>query len=364
MKPRKTVLLVEDDEQMRKTTSTVLNLHRYDVIEAEDGKAALKMMGRINPDLILCDVDMPGANGMDVLDAFRADPDKSSTPFVFVSGQNQREQVRNGMNRGADDYLTKPFTIKELLSSIESGLQKFGRRRERWQKVEETLREREFQILSHEVRTPLTGIVGGVDLMIWKNSREAKQEDDVVPQIVKDSTDRLHETLSRYLMFLELKSGKNPALLQDKAMTVVDDLLKETAEALAKKCKREGDLKIGALVTYRTTKGELIRKIISELVTNAFNFSDPGTEVKVTLLKRGSWDAINITDMGDGMTPEEIVKIAPFVQFPRKGREQHGLGVGLALARALALYAGGNLTITPNQPKGLSVDLILGNASA
>jgi len=363
--PKKTLLFVEDNEQLRKTTSTLLNLHRYNVIEAEDGTAALKMMKQINPDLVICDVQMPGVNGMDVLDAFRADPEKSCTPFIFLSGLAERDQVRNGLNRGADDYLTKPFTTKELLASIEGNLQKIGRRREKWQEVVETLRNREVATLSHEVRTPLTGIVAGVDLMMWNNTQEPNNGDESVPSIVKDSTTRLHDTLSRYLLYLEMKSGTKPVLLEvkDKLATELPDFLKDIAESLAKKHNRATDLEIDSTINYRTKQTELIRRIVVELLSNAFSFSDPGTKVRVRLLKRGSWDVINITDMGDGMTPEEIIKIGPFVQFARKAREQQGLGIGLVIARDLALASGGSLTITPNQPRGLSVDFIFGNPS-
>jgi len=155
MKPRKTVLLVEDNEQMRKTTSTLLNLYRYNVIEAVDGSDALNRMKQINPDMVLCDIRMPGANGMEVLDAIRADPEKCSTPFVFLSGLSEKGEVRAGMNRGADDYLTKPFTTKELLTTIGSNLRKNELKHHDWEKEQDQWsREREGENPSHEV-TPM-----------------------------------------------------------------------------------------------------------------------------------------------------------------------------------------------------------------
>ena len=153
--PRKTVLLVEDNEQMRRTTSTLLNLHRYNVIEAVDGTDALNQMKEIHPDMVLCDIRMPGANGMDVLDAFRADPDKCATPFVFLSGLSERGQIREGMNRGADDYLTKPFTTKELLTTVGSNLRKGELKHHDWEKEQDQwIREREEENPSAE-RTPM-----------------------------------------------------------------------------------------------------------------------------------------------------------------------------------------------------------------
>ena len=120
----KTVLLIEDDLAMRENTAEILELANYKVISASNGLSGIAKAEKHLPDIILCDILMPKTNGYKVLKILSENQKTNCIPFVFISVKAQTEDIRKGMNLGADDYITKPFTEEELLSVIERRLAK------------------------------------------------------------------------------------------------------------------------------------------------------------------------------------------------------------------------------------------------
>ena len=122
----KRILIIEDDRQVRGNLAFVLKREGFDVSEAGDGIAGLAAARSDPPDLILCDIAMPGRDGLDVLRALRADPAVTAIPFIFITARATQADLRAGMNLGADDYLPKPFTIEDLLAAIAARLARAG----------------------------------------------------------------------------------------------------------------------------------------------------------------------------------------------------------------------------------------------
>jgi DNA-binding NarL/FixJ family response regulator len=120
----KTVLIIEDHADMRRNLATILEMENFAVVTADDGRAGLQEVRRRRPDIILCDVMMPGLDGYGVLTELRRDPATAAIPFVFLTAKGERREVRAGMNLGADDYLTKPVTASDLLTAIDARLQR------------------------------------------------------------------------------------------------------------------------------------------------------------------------------------------------------------------------------------------------
>ncbi len=114
------ILIIEDDERLRNNIADLLGLEGYAVSAAADGQAGLAQARATPPDLILCDIRMPGIDGYDVLRRLRREEPLVSTPFIFVTARTDREAFRQAMELGADDYLTKPFEGDELLRAIEA----------------------------------------------------------------------------------------------------------------------------------------------------------------------------------------------------------------------------------------------------
>jgi DNA-binding NarL/FixJ family response regulator len=118
----KTVLVIEDEPEMRRNIARLLKLEGYNALAAENGRAGLDAMRQTKPDLVLCDVMMPVMDGHEVLRALRQDPELRSIPFVFLTARGEKSDLRGGMNLGADDYLTKPVENEELLAAVAARL--------------------------------------------------------------------------------------------------------------------------------------------------------------------------------------------------------------------------------------------------
>lgn len=120
----KTILLIEDQPDMRENIATILEMEDYAVLTASNGQAGLELARDEKPDLILCDVMMPAMDGHEVLHALRADRSIRGTPFVFLTAKGEKGDQRAGMNLGADDYLTKPVTAEDLLATVTARLER------------------------------------------------------------------------------------------------------------------------------------------------------------------------------------------------------------------------------------------------
>ena len=119
-----TVLVIEDDEVIRSNVLDLLEAEGFEGIGAADGEAGVAFAVQHLPDLVICDVAMPGIDGYEVLEILSAKPSTAVIPFVFLSARAERADVRRGMALGADDYLTKPFTRVELLDAIRIRLER------------------------------------------------------------------------------------------------------------------------------------------------------------------------------------------------------------------------------------------------
>ncbi|QNK77105.1 response regulator [Winogradskyella sp. PAMC22761] len=120
----KTVLLIEDDTVLRENTAELLELSNYNVITATNGKLGVEMSKEHLPDIIICDIMMPILDGYGVLEELSKNSNTKFIPFIFLSAKTERQDVRKGMDLGADDYITKPFSEDEIISAIESRIAK------------------------------------------------------------------------------------------------------------------------------------------------------------------------------------------------------------------------------------------------
>lgn len=118
------ILVIDDDAKMRKHMSVLLASEGYQTIEARNGREGVEMIKRDQPDLVLCDITMPEMNGHRVLESVRADSAMAHLPFIFLTGWGEKEDLRTGMNLGADDYLVKPIEPAELLTAVKARLRR------------------------------------------------------------------------------------------------------------------------------------------------------------------------------------------------------------------------------------------------
>jgi CheY-like chemotaxis protein/CRP-like cAMP-binding protein len=120
----KSILVIDDNKDIRENTAEILELAGYKTITAEHGKKGVELALREKPDLIVCDIMMPELDGYGVLHLLRKNPEAQNIPFIFLTAKTERSDLRKGMEMGADDYVTKPFEDIELLNAIEVRLKK------------------------------------------------------------------------------------------------------------------------------------------------------------------------------------------------------------------------------------------------
>ncbi|MEI6020711.1 MAG: response regulator [Bacteroidota bacterium] len=120
----KTILLIEDNTDVRENTAEILELANYKVLQAENGKVGVELAQQTNPDLIICDIMMPVLDGYGVIHLLNKNPSTAKIPFIFLTAKSERLDFRKGMEMGADDYISKPFDDIELLKAVESRLRK------------------------------------------------------------------------------------------------------------------------------------------------------------------------------------------------------------------------------------------------
>ena len=131
MEEKKNILVIEDSYEVRSTIVEILEKFEYATLSVADGKSALNLMQKVKPDLIICDVMMPGMDGYEVLNEVnKLFQNENPVPFIFLTAKTDILDVRKGMSLGADDYITKPFRAQELISSIEVRLQKIEKFRQ------------------------------------------------------------------------------------------------------------------------------------------------------------------------------------------------------------------------------------------
>ncbi|HTH32036.1 MAG TPA: response regulator, partial [Lacibacter sp.] len=120
----KKILLIEDNDDIRENTAEILELANYKVVTAANGKLGIETALSEQPDLIVCDIMMPVLDGYGVLHALHKNESVKNIPFIFLTAKTERSDLRRGMELGADDYITKPFSGTELLNAIEGRLKK------------------------------------------------------------------------------------------------------------------------------------------------------------------------------------------------------------------------------------------------
>ncbi len=345
----KKILVIEDDVAVRSSLVELLILEDFEVHQAEDGVIGVGMAQKYLPDLIICDVMMPELDGYGVLTQLHQIPATSNIPFIFLTAKADFTDLRQGMNLGADDYLTKPFTRVTLLEAIRARLDRHTIINQQFQKKLGDLRANLARALPHEFNTPLSIINLSSELLTTTDVPLEHEQVVKLGQKIQAGVGRLTTLAHKFLTYTELElAGTDPTKLQMLRSCRIEssrELISEVARQKARHYKREADLRLELLESPIQIAPTSLEKLLEELIDNAFKYSVAGTEVRlVTIIKEKAF-VLYITDNGRGMAPEYIANIGAYMQFERKHFEQQGTGLGLAIAKQIAELHSGELNI-------------------
>lgn len=359
----KKILIIDDAPFILESTKALLQFEGYEVITAKDGQEGLDIITREKPDLILCDIAMPNVDGYSVLKTLKSNPTLARIPFIFLTAFTERQNIRTGMQLGADDFLVKPYSRDELISSIETQLQKSTLQT---QVIEEKLQEVNrsvTEVLPHEFRTVLNQIMGSAKFMQSNANRISPEEIiDIVDDII-ESTKRLLVITENYLIFSRIQYISGNAKEIEKLTSFVTPepaaIIYDIAGFIASKYQRVSDLVVNADIfeISLAIASESFYKIITELIDNAFKFSEPGTLVSVSADIQNDKFKIEIKDNGRGIPQEKIDSIGALVQFERNIFEQQGVGLGLTIAKKLTELHQGEFYIESQDGDGTTITL-------
>ncbi|MBD2451448.1 response regulator [Nostoc sp. FACHB-152] len=356
-----TILIIEDEPQVRENIQEILQLSDFDTLTAPNGKIGLEIAQAKLPDLIICDIMMPELDGYRVLSALRQNEATVNIPLIFVTAKAERSDFRQGMDFGADDYLTKPFTPEELLNAIAVRLEKQAVIERQSQAKLDELRMNIIHSLPHEINTPLNGILGMSELLI--ENPDMKEDIEIVESI-HISANRLHRLAQRFLLYsnLELIARDPQKICQIReklnkclSKTVISNICCNQARAV----DRVKDLKLELLESTVQMPEEKLSIIVEELIDNALKFSLPSSEVRVLSKIEDNKFRLDVIDNGQGMTVREIDKIGAFIQFNRKLNEQQGSGLGLAIVQHIVKLHQGEFTVNSTPGQGTIVSVCL-----
>lgn len=362
MQPKVKLLVIEDEQNIRQNVQELLEAKGYQVRTAANGKEGVSEALDFKPHLILCDIMMPKMDGYKVLETVRKTTSIQNVPFIFLTAKVDKQDIRQGMEMGADDYLTKPFTSKELTGSIEARLQRQEKLNAQYTKVKHELDTAVFSTYFHEFNTPLHGIVGGLNLLINSGKSFGEKQKHDLQVSIRKSAIRLNHSLSNLMLYEEIKRAEDrPELIELFASGQSGDSwplkIKDELFTIAKEIYGRVD----DLVVEFHNPAELgisyenLHRLLNELTDNAFKFSKHETKVFVKGSREKENYIFEITDEGTGFILNSIDDIGAFKQFNRKKFEQQGLGIGLHLVKQLIRFNRGDLEIISEENIGTKI---------
>ena len=354
------ILVIDDEEWLREMIRLALEQQNHDVHEAASGGEGASKARELLPDLIICDVNIEkSGDGYTTLSKLREDAATAAIPFILMTGLADSAGMRHGMELGADDYLPKPFKVDELYATVNARLRKARTVRDEAEKKLTLLRSQISLMLPHEMRTPLNGIISNAELL-------ADSADALDPQTIAEmsreicqSGQRLERLIENFLIYAQLEIvGTDPngvAALRSARAEKAAELVRGTAAMVAEKARRGQNLILEAGAMTLPMADDYLKKIVTELVENAFKFSEAGTPVMVTLKMAGGDIELAVRDAGRGFSTEQIKRIGAYVQFERKMHDDQGFGLGLAISKKLVELHGGTLTVESRNAGGSTV---------
>ena len=361
----KKILVIDDAEFILESTTTLLKFEGYEVLTAENGRIGTDIAFAETPDLILCDISMPELDGYEVLDKVRSNPSTLTTPFIFLTAFTEKKNMRLGMEKGADDYLIKPFNREELLAAINTQWKKTSHFEKQMQEKVEEVGHNITNTLPHEFRTVLNQVLGSAKYM--SENYEIVEPDEIreLSDYILDSSKRLLKITENYLIFSRIEIYANSPKKKKQLRTFTTDepaaMLQDLSALIANKYKRESDIRMQTESENISIEmsTESFHKIIDELVDNALKFSDDSTPIEINNWIENGEFFVSIRDQGRGMTNEQIRNVGAYMQFERTLYEQQGIGLGLAISKKLVELHSGKFKIESEPGKGTMINFSL-----
>ncbi|HMI90903.1 MAG TPA: ATP-binding protein, partial [Polyangiales bacterium] len=336
-KPR--VLVVEDNADMNDFVSQCLAPH-FEVVSAYDGRDGLQQALRLRPTLVVSDIMMPNMSGVEMIAEMRKRPELQSMPIMLLSAKADEELMVKLLDDGAQDFIVKPFSERELVVRVRNLVLA---QQAREASVHANRAKDEFlAMLGHELRNPLSPILTALQLMKLRGAEGSERELTVIERQVSHLTRLVDDLLdvSRIARGrVELKTELvEMADVVANAIEMASPLLEQRTHALSVEVPRRG-LQVDG---DRTRLGQ----VIANLLTNAAKYTPPGGSVWLRAERVGDQVVLTVRDTGMGIARDVLPHIFDLFVQERQAldRSQGGLGIGLTIVRNLVELHGGSVS--------------------
>lgn len=359
------ILCIDDEADLRGIIIEELNDLGFETIEAENGTAGLEAIIQHKPDLVLCDITMPGVSGYEVLSTLReSHPEMSDMPFLFLTALGGREDIVAGRKLGADDYLSKPIDFDVLEATINSRLGQVTRMGNKKNIEMDEFRNQILGILSHEMRTPLNHILGFSEMISSEafGPIENKVYVDYANQVATAGK-LLLRSIEDALTLADIISGN-----------IVADPESCDLGALLAKCvedRKPNEMQINLNLPDKppkvTSDAGLLSQALSALISNAIKFSNDSKPLHVNLEVNAQQEIrISIVDHGIGMSEKQKEKVSKVFCQADEGitRNFDGFGIGLPLVEQICRLLNCRFEISSKVDVGTTATIIFPAQSA
>lgn len=349
------VLVVDDEPVNRELIRDTLEYRGHAVEEAGSGVEALERIFANPPDLVLLDVAMPGLDGLEVCRKLKGDPATARIPVIMITAHVDRRDRLAGIDAGADDYLTKPVDLSDLVLRVRNSL--FAKRLAddmekslRRLKELEQLRQNLTHMIIHDLRSPLSAVMMGLEMLKITATGPARERDLKLVDASFTSALRMSEMVTSLLDVSRLEAGEMPL---QKTVIELGPVVREVIAsigplALARQINLHGPLEDARALC----DVDLIRRVLTNLITNAVKFTPAHGQVQVALFTEGARVRVTVKDSGPGIAPEHHRRI--FEKFGQVEDRNARLGTGLGLTFCkLAIEAhGGQIGVASEPGRG------------
>jgi len=326
-------ILVVDDEARNLNILTEL-LEDYDTETACSGDEALLKLETYNPDVVLLDIMMPGIDGYEVCRRIKVNPRYSFVKVVLVSGKAMVEERLAGYEAGADDYVTKPFNLDELLAKVKVFL--------RLKTVEEVdkVKKEVLEFMSHETLTPLNGIMGFSQIILDDKELSRDEILGLVTEITKNGHN-LEELILKTLAICELKVGTAKRRDRTPIPEMLDDLigaLRDPAEA------KQISMRLSSNEPVAVLTHVFLRDAFRYVMDHVIHRSKVGSEITFGAVERDEHVEVSFRT-STFIPPMQNEGFMPGPPMEAVDPEDRIRVLGLTIAKLAAEYHGGVLSV-------------------
>ena len=345
------ILLADDNADMRQYVQRLLG-REHEVVAVADGEEALRRAREEQFDLVLADVMMPRLDGFGLLAGLRSDERTKTLPIILLSARAGEEAQVEGMEAGADDYLVKPFSAKELLARVDAHLRLQRIRREAEQSLRESDRRKDefLAMLAHELRNPLAPIRNAAHVLKVAGPLDDRQQ--WAREVIERQTQQLTRLVDDLLDVSRITRGKVALAREPLDLATIVNRAVETSLPLIEARRHQLDLALPPEPVR--VDGDLTRlvQVVGNLLNNAAKYTDEGGYIRLEAAQEDGKAVIRVRDNGMGVPADLLPHVFDlFSQADRSlDRSQGGLGIGLTLVRRLVELHGGEVEARSEGP--------------